>query len=151
VLRAAALTGVVLLVAATAAFAYWRAFGSGSAAAVTGTLGTPTVLALTGGDTPTTALFPGSTGDVVLRVSNPNAYTLTITGISQNGAITATAGIGTCTTTGVSTSFPSSPSIAVASGSHLIDLAGAAVMSTASQNGCQGATFHIPVSLTFSK
>jgi hypothetical protein len=142
---------LALGVATTAAFAYWRAFGSGSASAVTGTLGTPTIQALTGGDTPSTALLPGGTSDVVLRVNNPNSYTLTITGITQNGSITASGGIGACTTTGVSTTFPSSPSIAVTSGSHFIDLAAAAAMSTASSSGCQGATFQIPVSVTFSK
>jgi hypothetical protein len=140
---------MVLIIGATAAFAYWRTFGSGSASAVTSALGTPTIQALAGGDAPTTSLLPGATSDVVLRVNNPNAYTLTITGIAQNGAITTTAGA--CTTTGVSTSFPSSPSIAVPNGTHLIDVSGAAAMSTASSNGCQGAMFNVPVSVTFAK
>jgi hypothetical protein len=151
VLRGFVTACIAIFVAGAVAFAYWRTIGSGSASAVTGTLGSPTIQALTGGDAPVTALLPGGTSDVVLRVNNPNAYSLTITGIAQNGTITASGSLGTCTTTGVTTTFPSSPSIAVASGSHLIDLSAAAAMSTAPQNGCQGATFAIPVSVTFTK
>jgi hypothetical protein len=146
--------GLVLFVLGTtagAAFAYARTFGTGSASASTGSMAAVSIVAFTGGDAPTTSLLPGGSSDVVLRVSNPNAYGVTLTAISLNGTITAVGGIGTCTTTGVSTTFPSSPSIAAATGSHLIDLTGAASMSLASQSGCQGAVFHIPISANFQK
>ena len=61
---------------------------------------------------------------MVLRLNNTNSFPITVTAIALNGTITATGGIGTCATTGVSITFPSSPSINVASGSHLIDLPG---------------------------
>jgi hypothetical protein len=146
--------GIVLFVLGTtggAAYAYWKTSGTGSASASTGSMAAVTVVAFTGGDAPTTALLPGGSSDVVLRVNNPNAYAVTLKAVSLNGSITAVGGIGTCTTTGVSTTFPSSPSIAVATGSHLIDLTGAASMSLTSQNGCQGAVFHIPISANFQK
>jgi hypothetical protein len=111
----------------------------------------PTVQAFSGGDAPTSALIPGGTADVIVRINNPNSYSVTLTGISANGSITAAGGIGTCTTTGVSTTFPSSPALVVAPGSHLIHLASSVSMSDAAQSGCQGATFEIPVSVTFSK
>jgi hypothetical protein len=147
----ASIAGVLLVVTGGAAFAYWRTVGSGSGSGATTTLVSPSVVALTGGDAPTTSLLPGTSSDVVLRVSNPNSFSVTLTAITLNGSITAAGGLGTCATTGVTANFPSSPSIAVAAGSHLIDLPGAAAMSLASDNGCQGATFHLPVSLTFTR
>jgi hypothetical protein len=149
--RVLALGGVVLGVAAGSAFAYWRVNGTGGAAVSAGTLSAPTVQAFVGGDAPTSSLLPGGTSDVIVRVNNPNAYQITMTGISLNGTISAVGGIGTCTTTGVTTTFPSSLSVTVAAGSHLIDVSAAASMSDASPSGCQGATFEIPVAATFAK
>jgi hypothetical protein len=133
------------------ALATWHTTGAGSAGAVTGSLGTLSVVAFSGGDAPSTSLVPGGSSDVVLRVHNTNSYAVTITAISLNGTITANGGLGTCTTTGVSTTFPSSPSIVVPSGSELIDIPAAAAMSLSSTSGCQGAKFDIPVSVTFQK
>jgi hypothetical protein len=140
-----------LFASAGTASAYWSATGSGSSAASTGTLSGVSVVAFIAGDAPGTSLLPGGTSDVMLRVTNANGYPVTLTAISTNGSITAVGGTGTCTTTGVSTNFPSNPSIVVLAGSHLIDMVGAASMSLTSMNGCQGAAFHIPVSATFQK
>jgi hypothetical protein len=134
-----------------AAFAYWNASGAGTAAAATGTMSAPSVVAFLGGDTPSSALLPGGTSDVMLRINNPNSYPVMLTAISANGSIVASGARGTCTSPGVSTNFPSSPAISVAAGSSLIHLSGAAVMSIGSPSGCQGATFTIPVSVSFQK
>jgi hypothetical protein len=139
---------------ATAAWAYWQSSGSGSGVATTGTLAPVTVSAFTGGDANTAKLYPGGPAtDVMLRIDNTNAYPVTLVGVAltANGSITGVGGSGTCTTTGVTFSAPSNLSIAVAPGSHLVRLAGAAAMSAASDNGCQGASFHIPVTITVQK
>jgi len=147
----AGLACIVLGGTGGAAYAYWNTLGSGSAAATTGNVSAVSVAAFTGGDAPNTALIPGGSSDVVVRINNTNAFALTMSAISLNGSVTASGGTGTCTTTGVTITFPGSPSITVPAGSHLIDLPGTAAMSTASQNGCQGATFQIPVSVTLKK
>jgi hypothetical protein len=140
---------VLACVVTGSAIAYWTASGSGTASAATGTLQPVTVTALAGGDTPTSVLLPGATGDVILRISNPNSSAVTLTSVTGNGTITADAGHPTCTTTGVSFTSQTGMSTSIAASSTtLVHLPGAASMSTASSNGCQGATFSIPVAVT---
>jgi hypothetical protein len=148
---ALALVCLTLGLLSGSAAAYWTNHGSGAASGATGTMSTVTVTAFTGGDAPSSSLLPGGSSDVVLRISNTNAYAVTLTAISLNGSVTATGGIGACSTPGVSPNFPSSPSIAVPAGSTLIHLHGAATMSAGSSSGCQGATFEVPVAVTFQK
>ena len=136
-----------------AAVARWAAFGSGTGSATTGTMQTVTVAALVGGDDPASALVPGGpAAEVILRVTNPNAASVQVYGVAGNGAITADAGHAACTTTGVTFTAPSSPitpTVTVpANSTVVVRLPGAASMSTASLSACQGATFHIPVTLT---
>jgi hypothetical protein len=131
--------------------AYWNTHGFGSASASTGTMAAVSVIAFTGGDAPSSSLLPGGSSDVVLRINNTNSYAVTLAAISLNGPISATGGIGTCSIPGVSANFPSSPSITVPAGSTLIHLSGAAAMSAGSPSGCQGATFGIPVIVSFQK
>src|SRR5207249_7024520 len=122
---------VVLAAAATATHAYFNTTGSGAGNGATGTLQPVTVAAFSGGDAPSTALLPGASADVILRVNNPNAYAVRLVGISGNGAITAASGTGACATTGVTFTAPSSPNFAInASATTLIHLAGAAAMAT---------------------
>jgi len=140
--------------AAATAWAYWQSSGSGAGAATTGTLAPVTVSAFTGGDANTAKLYPGGpAADVMLRVDNTNAYAVTLVGVAltANSSITAVGGSGTCATTGLTFTAPSNPSIAVPPGSHLIRLASAATMGATSDNGCQGASFHIPVTITVQK
>jgi hypothetical protein len=132
-----------------AAFAFVSASGSGTGAAAAGTMQTVTVTAFVGGDAPTSKLYPGGpAADVILRVNNPNSFSVQLTAISANGAITADASHSGCTTTGVTFTPPASPNIAVPAGSSLIHLSGSASMSTASLSACQGATFSIPINIT---
>jgi hypothetical protein len=142
---------LLVVVPSGAAFAYWNGSGVGTASAATGTMAAPSVVAFVGGDTPSGALLPGGTSDVIVRINNPNTYALTLTAISANGSIVVSGAQGTCTSSGVSTNFPSSPAISVAAGSTLVHLPGAALMSVGSQSGCQGATFTIPVNVSFQR
>jgi hypothetical protein len=143
---------VVFGISGGAAYGHWRTSGSGSGAgASTGSMAAVSVVAFIGGDQPTTALLPGGTSDVVLRVNNTNSYAVNLTSIAITAGQSITASNGACTTSGVSIAFPSSPSIAVPAGSSLVDVAGAASMSLASQNACQGNTFTFPVTVTFQK
>jgi hypothetical protein len=143
---------VLTSLSATAAFAYVQATGSASGTGSVGTMQTVTVTAFVGGDTPSSSLYPGGpAADVILRVNNPNSFTVHVTSIAGNGAITADASHSGCTTTGVTYTAPSNPSITLNSGSTLVHLAGAASMSTASLSACQGATFNIPVTLAVQR
>jgi len=143
---------LVVGIGAGAAYGYFTSSGSGSGSASAGTMQTVTVVALAGGDSPNSTLLPGGpTADVILRVSNPNSYAVTLTSVTASGTITASGGVGTCITTGVSFIAPSSPSITIDPGNHLVDLPGAASMGANADNGCQGATFSIPVTITAHK
>lgn len=131
------------------AYAWLSSDASGAAAAATAGLSAVTVSALTGGDVPSTQLQPGGTADVVLRVTNENAYPVTLVSVAANGAVTSSGGVGSCTTTGVALVAQSGLRVAIAaSTTTLVDLPGAATMSASSSSGCQEATFAIPVTIT---
>lgn len=148
-----AATTLTVVLGAGAAFAYFTTTGSGNGSAGTATLQNVTVAALVGGDAPASKLLPGRSADVILRVSNPNDFPVTLVSVTGGpGAITASGGAGACTVTGVS--FVNQPSVSftiAASGTTLVDLANAAEMDSTSQTGCQGATFAIPVTTTVHK
>jgi hypothetical protein len=138
----------VLSLTAGAAFAYFTSSGTGSAAASTGTMLTVTVAATAG--TPATPLHPGGTGDVSLRVANPNAFAVTLVSVAGTGG-TITAGNG-CSPTGVTFTDQTGLSVPIAaSGTTQVNLPGAAAMNVTSAALCQGATFSIPVTITVRK
>ncbi|HEY1990634.1 MAG TPA: hypothetical protein VGG43_14285 [Acidimicrobiales bacterium] len=109
-----------------------------------------TVAAISG-DTPATLLLPGTSGEVILRVHNPNPTQVRVTDVSSLSAITVSGGSGcTAGNSGVSYTNQTGLSIPIpaGAGSTLVRLPGAAAMATSSANGCQGATFSIPVTIT---
>jgi hypothetical protein len=130
-----------------AAAAYFTSPGSGTGAASVGTVAV-TVSATAG--TPATPLYPGSTGDVTLKVSNPHDSAVTLKKVEGNGTITPDAGHASCSPTGVTFTDQTSLNTNLPANTNdiPIDLAGAASMSAASANGCQGATFTLPVKVT---
>ena len=147
------LVGIVVAVAALATAglvsAAWLASGSGSGYAKAGTASPLTTVDVSASTTAT--LYPGVSGDVTLRVSNPNPYPVQVTAVSAGaGSVTPDAAHAAgCTTTGVTFNNQTGLNINVpASGATTATLSGAASMSNASSNGCQGATFTIPVNLT---
>lgn len=137
---------VVALVAAGLVYAAWTTSGTGS-----GTAKATSAQALTTVDasaTTTASLYPGATGNVTIKISNPNPYPVRVNSVTGNGAITADAGHPGCATTGVSFTDQTGQTIDVpANGQNEVTLNNAASMSNASDSGCQGATFTIPVSL----
>ena len=146
--KLAVVTTMVCLTAVALVYAAWTTNGSGSGYAKAGTaqaLSTVDVSAST-----SATLYPGGpAGDVSIRISNPNSYPVTVTSVAGNGSITPDAGHAGCTTTGVTFTDQTGLSIAVpANGQTTTTLSGAASMSNASVNACQGATFTIPVTLS---
>ncbi|MDX6651257.1 MAG: hypothetical protein QOJ38_38 [Solirubrobacterales bacterium] len=153
----AALAAAVAVIGASLVYAAWLATGTGSGYAKAGSaqaLSTVDVSASTAA-----TLYPGGSGDVAIKVSNPNSYPVRVTGIALNGSsssIAADSGHAACTPTGVSFSDQSGLSIDVPAKSGAVNgtaqttLSGAAAMSNASVDACQGATFTIPVTLSGS-
>jgi hypothetical protein len=143
--------GVALIAMVAVGFVYaaWTTNGSGSGYAKAGTaqaLNTVDVSASTTG-----SLYPGQNGDVTIRINNPNPFPVRITAVTGNGAITPDSGHAGCTSTGVSFTDQSGLAIDIAaSTATTATLTGAASMSNAFEDACQGATFTIPVSLTGS-
>ena len=148
---------LVALLGAGAAFAYWTSQGSGAASASAGSL-EPVTVAAYAGESISNKLYPGGpAGDVLVKVTNPNPFSVTLVAISGNGLISADAGHSGCTTTGVTFTPPANPSLTIGAGAtgsphtESVTLAGAVSMGTTSASACQGATFHIPVSITVHK
>ena len=136
--------GVTAALGAGAAFAAWTVGGggTGTATAVSSQNLTTSVA------TTTAALYPGITGsNLYLTVNNPNPFAVTITSVNANGAATADGGHPTCVTTGVTYTTTAVSRVIPASGSASFTVPSVAMNNT-SDNGCQGATFTIPVTFT---
>lgn len=141
--------GVTLIALAAVGLVYaaWTSSGTGSGYAKAGTAQALTTVDVSASTTAT--LYPGSSGDVLIEISNPNPYPVRVTDVTGNGPITADSGHPGCVTTGVTFTDQTGQSIDVAAGGTTqTTLSGAASMSNASDNGCQGAVFTIPVALS---
>jgi hypothetical protein len=151
VATAAALSAGAVGMNAAAAY-FTAANGTKAATATAGTIAV-TVSATTG--TPTRPLYPGGAGDVTLKVDNPNAFPVTLEKVeAAAGNITASGGKGTCNVpTGVTFTDQTSlnQNVPANSTDNAVDLPGAAAMSLTTADGCQGATFTIPVKVTVKK
>lgn len=143
--------GLVLLVAALvvvpsgSALAWWRTAGTGSG---TGTAGTVASLGATG---TATALLPGGPATTVtLSVSNPNAFAVKVTSVSQDGTVTAT---GSCTAAGFGflPANGGAGTVLAAGQSTTVVLTGAATLDTTSPAACMGATWTVPLSLAVTQ
>lgn len=148
-----ALTVAAFLTCALAggALAYWRTTGSGTGAASVGTAQSVTIVAATG--TPQSSLVPGGTADLTLTLNNPNSYSVTITGVAQNGTVSPVSG-GGCTGANAGVSVPAQTglSISVPSGNgEAVHIPNGASMTTGSNSACQGVSFQIPVTLTVQR
>ena len=110
------------------------------------------------GATTTDQLYPGATGDVKVKVNNPNPFPVTVTGVDANGAVdsdkancTDVGGDATKRTgVGFTNQTLNSNNVVPANGSLSLTLNNAVSMSNQSVNACQGAVFTIPVSFTAS-
>ena len=139
---------MTLAFALSVAFAVWTATGTGSGQAKADSA---QAVSAVGSAVSSDLLYPGKAdGDVGITITNPNLYPITINKIERSGAITATPVNGrTCTTTGVTFTDQTALSLQLDAGeTKTFTLEGAAAMDNTSDNGCQGATFTIPVTLT---
>ena len=140
---------VIGLMATGAIYAAWNTSGSGNGYAKAGTAS-----ALTIGDaslSTTADLYPGGTGAVKLKVTNPNPFAVRITTVAKQtgGTITSDKGPACNASTGVTFTDQTGLALDVAAGAtSTFTLSGAVAMSNASDNSCQGAIFTIPVDVT---
>ena len=131
------------------AVAAWVTNGTGSGYAKAGSSQALTTVDVSASTTAT--LYPGVTGNVTLRIDNPNPYDVVVTDVTGNGAITSDAGAACDASTGVTYTDQTGLSLSVPAGTAAtFTLNNSASMSNASDNSCQGAVFTIPVSLTGS-
>ena len=152
--RTAVLTILACLGLVGLVYAAWTTNGTGSGYAKAGTAQSISTVDVSASTSAT--LYPGVSGDVLIKLDNPNPYAVTVTAATGSGSITADAGHSGCTTTGVTFTNQTGLSLVIPAKSGGVDgvlqttLTGATSMSNASLNACQGATFTIPVTLTGS-
>jgi hypothetical protein len=140
---------IAALVVSGVLYAAWSTTGSGNGYAKAGTAS-----ALTIGDasaSTTADLYPGGTGAVKLKVTNPNPFPVRITTVAKQtgGTITSDKGAACNASTGVTFTDQTGLALDVAAGAtSTFTLSGAVSMTNASDNTCQGAIFTIPVDVT---
>ena len=135
------------LLAASIAWAAWTANGTGEGYAKASSAQALTTVDVA--SSTSAQLYPGGSGDLVVKIANPNPYPVRVTDIKNKagGSIVADAGHASCVTTGVSYANQSGTWDVPANGSAQFTLNNVVSMSNASDTGCQGAVFTIPVSL----
>jgi len=149
--------GAMTVLSSGVGYAYWSASGHADGASTT-LSARPNALAVTATAASATAmLHPGGSGNVAITLDNPNAFAVTVTGLSF-GAATATG----CTTSGVTISASAVTTALGASGvavpaksggtdgSAVLNITSGASMSTASTSDCQSKTLTIPVTVTWT-
>lgn len=152
---AVAASAALVLGGAGAAIAFWSTTGSGPGSATAGQLQTLTTQALVQGAPGQAPLAPGGTADVVVKVTNPNAYPVQLYSVASAGAAAPDSSHPQCATTGVSFQnplAPLTPAVTIpANGTQTVTLPGSVSMSMASDAGCQGALFNLPLTLEVRK
>ena len=139
------LFGIILV--SSIAYAAWTASGGGQGYAKAGTAQTLTTVDVSASTV--ASLYPSGTGNVLIRISNPNPYPVLVASVTGSGTITSDKGAACDASTGVSFTNQTGLSLAVpASSAATFTLTGAAAMSNVSDNTCQGAVFTIPVTLS---
>lgn len=141
---------LLLIAGGAIAIAAWSTSTSGNAYSKATTA---SALVLTSASASTTGdLYPGGTGDLKLKVANPNSFPVRITGVSltSGGSITSDNPACDAGGNGVSLTDQSALQIDLAANAAaaVVTIPGAVQMSTASDTNCQGATFTIPVDVT---
>jgi hypothetical protein len=137
---------LIALTATVGTFGAWLSTGTGATDARAGSAAPLTTLDVAA--SADAQLSPGGTGDLMLRITNPNAFTVTVTEVAPAGAVTTDAGAGCDADTGVGFA-PKTVTLTIPAGvSRRFTIVGSVSMSAASSNACQGAMFSIPVALT---
>jgi len=146
--RIALALSAILVVATTAVtFGSWTV--SSSAGSGYSKAKVASSLTLSDASASTTAqLYPGGTGDIWIKVTNPNPFTVTVTSVTGAGTITSDKGAACDAATGVTFTNTTGLTPAVGAGATVtVSLAGKVAMSNASDNSCQGAVFTVPITL----
>ena len=162
--RAGVVAGVfVLLFGGGVAVASWTATGTGTgsaqAASVSGLVvsaGTPlgALYPLPADSTPATGYGSGTVGSVATTVANPNPFPVTITTATVGSVTTNPLNGRTCAagsvlpTTGAPITLSPPVTLAAGSGPTAVTVPGALYMVSSAEDGCQGATFTVPVTVT---
>ena len=138
---------VMGVVAVGVGFGAWSISGTGNGAAKATTASSITLAdatAFTSAD-----LYPGATGNLKLRATNPNPFPVRITAVSGNGTITSDKGAACDASTGVTFTNQTGLTLDLAAGATgTLTVSSSVSMSNASDNSCQGAVFTVPVSIT---
>jgi hypothetical protein len=125
----------------------WSIGGTGNGAAKATTASSITLAdasAYTSAD-----LYPGATGNLKLRATNPNPFPVRITAVSGNGTITSDKGAACDASTGVTFTNQTGLTLDLAAGATAtLTVPSSVSMSNSSDNSCQGAVFTVPVSVT---
>jgi hypothetical protein len=138
---------LVAVVAVGVGIGAWSITGTGNGSAKATTA---SAITLTDASAFTSAdLYPGATGNLKLRATNPNPFPVRITAVSGNGTITSDKGAACDASTGVSLANQTGLTLDLAAGATAtLTVPNAVSMTNASDNTCQGAVFTVPVSVT---
>jgi hypothetical protein len=138
---------VLGIVAVGVGLGAWSLGGSGNGAAKATTASNITLADATAFTT--ADLYPGATGNLKLRATNPNPFPVRITAVTGNGTITSDKGASCDASTGVTFNNQTGLTLDLAAGATAtLTVANSVSMTNASDNACQGAVFTVPVSLT---
>ena len=137
---------IALILGANIAFAAWLSSGDGSGTASAGEAADPVVTT-----TAVTDLYPGATDDIVVNVTNPNAYDAEVISIdvtdvrvaAANGADATDA----CAPADLDVDSLTGLDVAVGNGEDA-DINLPVKLINDAANGCQGATFTVDVTAT---
>jgi len=145
-----AVVALLALLAATIGIASWSTSTSGNGYSKAATA---TALTLSDASASTTGdLYPGGTGDLKVKVANPNSFPVRITAVSLTSGGTITSNVGACNTAGHGVTLTNQSGLTIDLAANAVatveTIASAVNMSTSSDNSCQGAIFTIPVDVT---
>jgi hypothetical protein len=136
------------------AYAYLTTQGSGSNSSLAASAYPSSDNLTTAATTTTTLLRPGGTGDVAVKITNPNSFAVKVTAVN----LTPAAATG-CSTPSLSSLTPSGYTVAgsavslplsVGAGSTVTVTVVGAVQMGASSNDCQNVTLTVPATLNWN-
>lgn len=142
-----ALSAASIVLAAGVTFGSWAVSGTGNGYSKAVTSSNLTLSDATA--SLVADLYPGASGAVKVKVTNPNVFPVTITSVTGTGAITSDVGASCDATSGLAFTDQTGLSLALGAGATTtFTLAGAASMGSSAPTACVGAVFTIPVSVT---
>lgn len=144
-------TSGALILGAGVAYAAWNTTGTGTGAAASGAV---QALTLTSGTVSGNLLFPNGNGDVVIVVSNPNPFNVSVdqltlpvtaaTAVSNAPCNTGGTGVTWAYTTKSLSGVIVAKKVGATNGTLTLTLTNGAAMSNASDTSCQSTTFTMP-------